>query len=97
MKRERDSRGNDLGSRLQHLRAIEEMSGETPDALKFEKPPATILYLMDHFWSVKHAAGERISYTELKNYSDMMALGLEAYEVEAIMNIDSIFERSVHG
>jgi len=73
------------------------MLGKNPQELNYEKPEDSITYLLDHFYQAKRAAGEKISYTELKHYSELMHFNLSGFEVEVIMQIDSIFEGSVHG
>lgn len=65
--------------------------------LDFDEPDREIIYILDHFYEVKQAAGVKISYTELKNYSEIMAFNLQPFENELIMRIDGIFEASING
>lgn len=79
------------------MRAVQEMSGEIPEELNFPDPDQDYIYILESFWKVKKAAGENISYTELKNYMDLMKANFTAFEVNLIMQIDSIFEGAIHG
>jgi len=65
--------------------------------LDYPEPEDTIAYILNHFYAVKQATGERISYTELKNYSEIMAYHLAAWEFELIIQIDRIYEASLNG
>jgi len=73
------------------------MSGQTPEELQFEDPDPSINYLLNHFWKMKRSSFGPISFTELKNYAEMMACDFEANEVEVIMSIDRIFESKANG
>jgi hypothetical protein len=65
--------------------------------LEYPPPPDDVVYLLNWFYDVKQAKGQRISYTELNNYSSMLDLSIQPEEVRAVMMIDRIFEASVHG
>lgn len=71
------------------------MSGRKPKELEYEKPDETIEYLLGYFYQIKR--GMPITYTELKNYCEMMSVDLCSWECGVIMSIDSIFENSVNG
>jgi hypothetical protein len=65
--------------------------------LDYPEPESSIAYILNHFYALKQATGERISYTELKSYSQVMAYNLAAWECDLIMQIDRIFEASLNG
>lgn len=90
LKREKDG-----ATRLEHLQAV---SGrvEVPE-LKYPEPDDSITYVLNHFYHVKQAQGVKISYTELRNYSELMSYQLSSWECELIMRIDTIYERCLHG
>jgi len=92
IKRLYDSKGNDVGCKLHHLQAVQKMTGITPQELDFVLPVDDVCYLLEYFYSVKTAKGEKITYTELKAFSEMNCINLDSFEVSAIMLIDRIFE-----
>lgn len=65
--------------------------------LDYPEPDDSIAYILNHFYALKQTAGERISYTELKHYSEIMAYHLAAWECDLIIQIDRIFEVSLNG
>jgi hypothetical protein len=65
--------------------------------LDYPEPDSDVVYMLDWFYDVKQAKGQRISYTELNNYSSMLDLSMQPEEVKVVMMIDRIFEASVHG
>ena len=65
--------------------------------LDYPEPDPDVVYMLDWFYEVKQAKGQRISYTELNNYSSMLDLSMQPEEVKVVMMIDRIFEASVHG
>ena len=80
---------------MEHLRAV---SNRVPvPELDYPEPPDDVVYMLDWFYDVKQAKGNRISYTELSNYSSMLGLSMKPEEVKIVMTIDKIFEASVHG
>ena len=84
----------DGATKIEHLRAI---SGRVSvPELDYPEPHEDAIYLLNHFYSVKRSAGVKIEYTELKHYSDLLALDLQPFEVEVIIRIDNIFEVSVN-
>ena len=85
----------DGASRLEHLKTVSARVA-VPE-LDYEEPDDESRYLLGHFYSVKSSAGVKIAYTELKNYSELMALNLQPFECEVIMGIDRIFEASING
>lgn len=62
--------------------------------LEFEQPHPDIMYLLNHFYSLKREKGRLLQYTELKCYSDMLSHNIQPIEAEVIMRIDSIYEAS---
>lgn len=73
------------------------MTKKTPSELILPELDVTVVHLLDCFYDVKTAAGEKITYNELKSYQQLMCVHLSAWQVEVIMTIDSIFEGAVHG
>lgn len=72
------------------------VTNNKPPELDFDQPVDDIAYLLGHFNRVKRQRGEPISYTELQAYCTMTATTLAAWEVDAIMQVDAIFERSLN-
>lgn len=66
------------------------MSGRKPDQLCFDEPDESIIYLLGYYYEIKR--GEVLTYTEIKNFCDIMALNLAAWEVRALIMIDNIYE-----
>ncbi len=85
----------DGATKLEHLKQVS--SRVTVPELDYDEPDDEAQYLLSHFYSVKSSAGVKIAYTELKHYSELMALNLKPFECEVIMGIDRIFEASIHG
>jgi len=85
----------DGATKLEHLRAVGARV-KVPE-LDYPEPDDDAVYLLNHFYSLKQSAGVKIGFTEMKDYSRLMALNLQPFEVEIIMNIDRIFEASIHG
>lgn len=85
----------DGSTKLEHLRAV--AARVSVPELDYPEPHEDAIYLLDHFYSLKTGAGARISYTEIKSYSEMMAINLQPFEVEIITGIDRIFDRSIRG
>lgn len=90
MKREKDG-----ASRLEHLKSVSSRV-KVPE-LDYPDADETMAYLLNHFYQVKRAQGERISYLELGSYSSIMSYNLSSWECEIIMLIDKIYEASVNG
>lgn len=89
LKREKDG-----ATKLEHLKVVANRV-EVPE-LNYPEPHQSMRYLLNHFYSVKQATGVKVSYTELKNYSEMMCYYLAGWEFELIMRIDSIYEISIN-
>lgn len=87
--------GKDGTTKLEHLKAAAKRV-KVPE-LDYPEPDESVEYLLDHFYQLKQCKGQKISYSELKCYSDMMALNLQPFEVELIMTIDRMFERLIYG
>jgi hypothetical protein len=90
-----DSTGKVKGTKLQHLQGLPKAA--KPKALDYPDYPESMGYLMNHFYTVRKATQQKISYTELKNYIDVCRLDLNGWEIDAIMNIDSIYEGGISG
>lgn len=89
LKREKDG-----ATRLEHLQAVAHKV-EIPE-LNYPKPEKTIAYLLDYFYALKKQQGERIGYTDLKHFSEMMLVNLAAWECELIMLIDMLYEANIY-
>ena len=85
----------DGSTKLDNLRAASKRVA-VPE-LNYPEPHDDAIYLLDHFYILKSGVGDRISYTEIKSYSEMMAINLQPFEVEIITGIDRIFDRSIGG
>lgn len=85
----------DGSTKLDNLRAASRRV-HVPE-LNYPLPDSDAEYLLEHFYSLKARVGDRISYTEIKSYSELMALNLQPFEVEAITGVDRIFDRSIGG
>jgi len=77
------------------LNAVYRMTGRKPKELEYSEPEETIEYLLAYFYQLKR--GAPITYTELKNYCEMMSVDLSGWECSVIMSIDAIFENSING
>jgi hypothetical protein len=96
LQRVKDSKGRDTGTRLEHLQAVARITGNKPAELDYPQPVEDMQYIMGHFNRVKRMRGEPITYSELQAYCTMTATTLAAWEVDAIMQVDAIFERSLN-
>jgi len=92
LKRLTDSKGRDMGCKLHHLQAVQKMTGKTPPELDFVQPVDDVCYLLDYFYSIKTEKGKKITYTELKAFSELNHINLDSFEVNNIIMIDRIFE-----
>lgn len=72
------------------------MTGKRPVELNYTEPVDDVCYLLNHFYTIKKSYGQRITYSELSAYNDLMACRFESWEVACIMTIDTIFEGSVN-
>ena len=59
------------------------------ELLKLPPLPPSIGYLWGWFAEVK--TGESITYTEIKNWSEMTGKNIEVFEVEIIMRLEAIY------
>lgn len=84
----------DGATKLEHLQSVSARV-RVPE-LEYDDPDEECEYLLNHFYSVKESRGVKISYTELKSFSEMLGLNLQPFETEVIMRIDKIFEVSVN-
>lgn len=73
------------------------MTRKKPEELEFKEPDKSISHVLDYFYEIKNCKGEKITYSELKSYQDVMNVRLAPWQCETIMKIDSIFESSVYG
>lgn len=82
------------------------MGAELPE--QQEELPQQVAYLFDTFKKIKFARipnddngfslaskGE-ISYNEINIYSKLTGLEFEAFEVEALLSLEAIFERAIN-
>lgn len=69
------------------------MTGKKPHELEYEEPLEEVCYLLEHFYKIKKQKGIKITFMEIKAYSELMFCDFEAWEIEAIMNIDYEFEK----
>ena len=85
----------DGATKLEHLQAA--AARVSVPELNYSEPDREAIYLLEHFYSIKPCAGVKITFTELRSYSEMMRLNLKPFEAEVIMRIDRIFEASING
>jgi len=71
------------------------MTGRKPPELEFSKADDDILYLLSYYYDMKR--GQQLTYSEIREYCNLMAVELCAWECRAIMTLDNIFESSAHG
>jgi len=96
IKPEFDKNGRSVGSKLDQLQSIGKMTKRPViELVKLEelKPDPTILYILDSFYDLK--TGEKITYSEIKAYCDLMQIDLEPEEIEAILKIERIYNSSL--
>ena len=93
----KDSHGRNTGSKLQHLQSVARQTRKTPKELQLPEVDSSMLHLIDYYYDIKKQRGEKITYTELKSFQQLMNISLSAWQVECIMNIDSIYEGVNHG
>lgn len=84
----------DGATKLEHLKQVAKRVA-VPE-LDYPEPDESVDYILEHFYQLKKAKGEKISFTELRCYSELLALNLQPFEVKLIMDIDRIFENSVY-
>ena len=88
-----DKTGKTKGTRKEHLEAVQKLTGIKVPELKYTEPDSSVAYLVNHFFEIKKQKGLKISFTELKAYSELMFCDFEAFEIQTIMTIDDHFER----
>jgi len=52
--------------------------------------PKDSIYILEYYYRIRR--GNTLTYQEIQSFSEMTNICLAGFEVEAIMNIDSIFE-----
>ena len=93
------------GTELQHIKALRAMGAEVPE--DDNEIPVQLAYLYGLFKSIKFAkipnddgfslaSKGQISYNEVKIYSELTGLELEAFEVDVILSLEAIFERALN-
>lgn len=85
----------DGSTKLENLRAVAKRVA-VPE-LEYPQPDDGAVYLLNHFWKLKKTVGDKLSYTELTNYCSLMSITFKPFEIDVLMNIDRIFERSIGG
>ncbi len=85
---------NDGATKLEHLESVAKRV-HVPE-LEYPAPHQDSVYILNHFYQLKKSKGEKIDFTEISHYSELMALNLQPFEVSMIMDIDRIFENSVN-
>lgn len=85
----------DGSTKLENLRAVAKRV--TVPELDYPEPHDGAVYLLNHFWKLKQTPGVKLSYTEITNYSNLMVIKFKPFEIDTLMIIDRIFERSVGG
>jgi hypothetical protein len=93
----KDSKGKSTGTKLEHLQSVQQNIKKPLPELQFPVVDHSMLFLLDYFDRIKKVRGENITYNELKAFQELNCIDLQAWQVEVIMMIDSIFEGSVHG
>lgn len=54
-------------------------------------PPEGTKYLLD--WYLDLRGGEYLTFTEIKNWADLKQISLEPYEVDALKQLDILYQR----
>ena len=88
-----DSKGRSTGTKFEHLNSVWKMTRKKPKELDFPDYDQSVSHLIDLFYDLKESHGKKISYTEIKNFQDLMNIDLASWQVEAIKKIDDLFER----
>lgn len=94
-KLERIPKGGNITVRTS-LEQVAKSTGKRPKDLDHGKPlPEELVYLWEWFVSVH--SNERLSYSELNNWSDLKSVNLRPWEVDAIMKLERIYWSTVNG
>lgn len=80
----------------EHLQAVEEQTGITPEELQTAEPSLAVWYLLDIFQqlSLSRQSGmalNPISYGEIVAWSQLFQTPLSMWEIETIKQLDMIF------
>ena len=86
--------GKYTGNVLQQYQALPKRQRDK--LITYPDVPESLDYIMFHFYRVRKATQGKISYTELKNYIDVMCLEFQGWESELLMQIDSIYESCIN-
>jgi hypothetical protein len=97
LKHIKDSKGRSTGTKLEHLQQVYKMTKNKPAELDIDEPDSEVLHVLSYYYDLKKTAGEKITYTELKSFMEVMSIDLCSWQCDTIMKIDNIFEGSVHG
>jgi len=83
-----------LGTIEKALRDREAKTGKRSPMLDAVEVPEGFVYLFGMFWEIKRGAaegmnGSKITWHDLADYQALTGIALDAFEVEAIMAMDS--------
>lgn len=93
------------GNESEHLKSLKEMGAELPE--QKNNIPTQLAYLYDTYLDMRFSkvpkddgfsllAKERLTNYDVGFYSNNSGLDFELWEINAIMSLDSIFERATN-
>ena len=95
-----DKSEDDGISKREHLQQVEKQTGVKPEELKGPEFPIHLSYIWSAFFKLSgsRSAGfssvNPLTYTEIKNYCDMMGEELTGWEIDVIKRLDIEYLRS---
>ena len=91
---ERVPKGSKVSLR-KHLQQVQKTTGKVPRQLaEVPELPESAAYIWHWFWELK--GSQPLTYTEIKNWSELTATPLTPFEVQALVELDRRFI-AVHG
>jgi hypothetical protein len=78
-------------SKREHLRQVAKQTGRTPKELNLPEFPVELGYFVE--WSSDLIRSEPLTFTEIKNWSDLTRTFPAPWEVSVLMAVDTIFHK----